>query len=63
MSNPNLQKHTLSLRRGDWDYIESVAAPHGIATSQVIRTLVANWVDAKRSEEPAPDTADFPEEL
>jgi len=44
------QKHTLHLREGDWDYIESLFKPNGIATSVVIRTLVSRYVDQKRQE-------------
>ena len=51
MSNPNLQKHTLNLRTGDWDYIESIAGPKGIGTSEVIRALVRDFVDKRRANE------------
>lgn len=50
----NLKKHTLNLRNGDWDYIESIAIPQGIATAEVIRLLVSNFVDRKRAEEGRP---------
>lgn len=46
----DLQKHTLYLREGDWDYLESLFRQSGIATSLVIRTLVSNYVDKKRKE-------------
>lgn len=49
----DLQKHTLHLREGDWDYLESMFKPNGIATSVAIRTLVSNFVDKKRKEEAA----------
>jgi len=49
----DLQKHTLSLRRGDWDYLESIFKPNGLPTSVAIRTLVSNFVDRKRQEERA----------
>lgn len=51
MSNPNIQKHTLNLRAGDWDYIESIARPSGIATSSVVRALVSDFVDKRRARE------------
>ena len=47
----DLQKHTLHLREGDWDYIESIYKSHGIATSLIIRSLVSNFVDKKRKQE------------
>ncbi len=43
-----LQKHTLNLRSGDWDYLESIFKPNGIATAIVVRTLVSNLVDKKK---------------
>ena len=47
----DLQKHTLHLRRGDWDYLESICKPNGLATSLAVRTLVSQYVDVKRAEE------------
>lgn len=48
-----LQKHTLNLREGDWDYLESIFKPNGIDVSFVIRSLVSKLVDTKRAEEAA----------
>jgi len=56
MSNSNLQKHTLNLRRGDWDFLESVYKPHGVGTSEVVRALVRDFVDKKRRESGANET-------
>lgn len=47
----DLQKHTLNLRKGDWDYLESICRPNGIATSLAVRSLISQYVDAKRAEE------------
>ncbi len=47
----DFHKVTLNLRPGDWDYIESIYKPNGIATSLVVRTLVSNFVDEKMKEE------------
>jgi hypothetical protein len=47
----DLQKHTLNLRTGDWDYLESIFKPNGIPTSTAVRTLISNFVDKKRAEE------------
>lgn len=64
MSNTHLQKHTLNLRRGDWDYIESVFDPRGISTSLVIRTLISNFVDTKKREQADDETSpDFDGDL
>lgn len=46
-----IKKHTLNLRAGDWDYLESMFKPNGVSTAIVIRTLVSNFVDKKRNEE------------
>jgi hypothetical protein len=46
----NLKKHTLHLRAGDWDFIESIFRPNGVPTAVVVRTLVSQFVDRKREE-------------
>jgi len=51
----DIHKHTLNLRTGDWDYIESVFYPQGVATSTVIRTIVSNYVDGLKSKENKPN--------
>lgn len=51
MAATNLQKVTLNLRPGDWDYIESIYKSNGIPTSQVIRKIVSNFVDARKTQE------------
>jgi hypothetical protein len=47
----DIQKHTLNLRKGDWDYLESMFKPNGVATAVAVRTLISNFVDRKRKEE------------
>ena len=47
----DLKKHTLFLREGDWDYLESIFRPNGVSTSVAVRTLVSNYVDKKKEEE------------
>lgn len=47
----DLQKHTLNLRAGDYDYLDSLLSPQGIPTAQYIRLLVAKQVDAFRAAE------------
>lgn len=46
-----IKKHTLNLREGDWDYLESMFKPNGIPTAVAVRTLISNFVDKKRDEE------------
>ena len=53
--NDALQKHTLNLRAGDWDYLDSVFASQGIATSTIFRRLVAQTVDHLRAHESPAD--------
>jgi hypothetical protein len=58
MPKPQRKKHTLWLRDGDWDYIESIFAPNGTSTSEAIRTLVSHYVDNKRAQEEEQDAID-----
>lgn len=53
MQNESLERKTLHFRQGDWDFLESVFRPNGIATSVAIRTIISRWVDARRQ----PDAA------
>lgn len=53
--NDALQKHTLNLRAGDWEYLDSVFAPQGISTSTIIRRVVAQTVDHFRAHESTAD--------
>lgn len=48
MQDPDLEKKTLNLRRGDWDFIESICRPRGIPTSVGVRTIISNYVEANR---------------
>jgi hypothetical protein len=50
-----LKKHTLFLRDGDWDYLTEVYSSRRIATSDVVRTLVAQFVDKLREAEGDPE--------
>ena len=47
----DIKKHTLNLRNGDWDFLESMFKPNGIATAVAVRTIISNYVDKKREEE------------
>jgi len=53
MAKADLTKHTLNLRQGDFDYLESVYRESGTPTSHIIRTLVARHVDGLRAKEAA----------
>ena len=50
MADP-LHKHTLNLRAGDWDYIESIYRARGIPTALVVRKIVSTFVDRLRAKE------------
>lgn len=55
MTNPDLQKHTLNLRAGDWDYITARFASKGHHTSTIVRTVVSRFVDAMKDQEEKSD--------
>lgn len=59
----DIEKKTLNLRSGDWDYIESIAKPQGLPTSEVIRLLVSNYVDGKKRAETPSNFNDLDLEL
>jgi hypothetical protein len=53
MTREHLQKHTLNLRPGDYDYLTDVFGPHSIPVSVVIRKIISKYVDQlKRKEGP-----------
>lgn len=49
----DLSKHTLNLREGDWNYLESVYQQQGVATAAIVRALVSRHVDDLRAKEQA----------
>lgn len=51
--NQDLQKVTLNLREGDWEYMTSILAPSGVHTSTFVRLLVSRRVDELRGLEAA----------
>jgi hypothetical protein len=53
----DLTKHTLNLRQGDWDFLESVYQQQGVPTAAVVRALVSGHVNKLRNRESttAPD--------
>lgn len=53
MKRNELQKHTLNLRKGDWDYIDTVCRPQGVATGLLVRTIISQYVDNLREREAA----------
>lgn len=61
MSKDKLQKHTLFLRKGDWEYIESVFQARGYPTSAIVRRVISRFVDTLSAE--AKDTIDMDQEL
>lgn len=40
-----LQKHTLNLREGDWEYLETVYSRQMTPVSAVVRKIVSTYVD------------------
>lgn len=57
--NPDLQKHTLNLRRGDIDYLDSVYRSRGVPVSMIIRDLISGHVDKLRANEPPITVSDL----
>lgn len=51
MPKPDLHKHTLNLRAGDWDYITARFSQHNKSTSDVVRSIVSRFVDALREQD------------
>lgn len=51
MAKPDLQKHTLNLRAGDWDYITARFARDGHHTSTIVRSVVSKFVDALQDQD------------
>jgi len=43
--NEDLQKHTLNLREGDWDYLERVFSERGYPVSSIVRNVISHYVD------------------
>ena len=46
-----LQKHTLNLRAGDYEYLDSLFGSQGLKAAVVIRTIVSRSVDHYRKQE------------
>lgn len=57
MKNPSdqLQKHTLNLRAGDFDFLSAFYEPRGIKGSQALRYIISREVDRLRASENQPD--------
>lgn len=51
-----LEKKTMLLREGDWDFLTDYYQPKGVTTSLLIRELVSSHVDKLRAAQaPAPN--------
>ena len=62
-ADPDLQKHTLNLRRGDYDWLRYFCADKDIKASKIIQSLVSKGVDRlKAAHESATPTAN-PDQL
>lgn len=47
--NPDLEKHTINLRSGDYAFLATICEPRGIPVAQLIRTIISDFVDKKRA--------------
>lgn len=63
MANENLQKHTLLLRRGDFDFLEGAFHARGVPPSIVIRKLVSKLVDSLRQDASAEELTEIKGDL
>lgn len=50
MPKPDLKKHTLFLRDGDFDFLTVAFSARGLPASYVIRDVVARYVDALKAQ-------------
>lgn len=55
MSKVPLQKHTLHLRKGDWEYLQSVYGHIDRPVSSVVRQIVSTFVDNLKAAEEGVD--------
>lgn len=46
-----LEKTTVNLRQGDFDYLKKRAASRGLTTSVILRYIVSRFVDEDRQSE------------
>lgn len=49
--DPDLSKHTINLRRGDIDYIATIAQANGIPSAFIVRKIISNFVDKMKAKE------------
>jgi hypothetical protein len=54
MPKVEIQKHTLNLRAGDYARISEIFAPDNISAANVIRRVIARYVDSFNTN-PAPE--------
>lgn len=57
MARDEKKKHTLFLRAGDFDYLDSLLRHKGISASSAIRRVISRYVDDLRSRENPLDTS------
>ena len=62
MARSDLQKHTLNLRTGDYDYLSRFYHSRGVTAADVIRSIISQHVDALQKMEP-PTKVDLPDDL
>jgi hypothetical protein len=49
MRSDELEKKTLNLRRGDWEFLTETYQPKGVNTSTLVRKVISNLVDRIRA--------------
>ena len=46
-----LEKKTLNIRKGDWDFLTDIYQPRGLSTSEVVRKIISLHVEHIRSKQ------------
>lgn len=65
MPKPDLQKHTLLLREGDYEFLNSIYRAKRLTAAVVIRALVSSAVDRIKQQanlSESPDLQELPDE-
>lgn len=55
----DLSKHTIHLRAGDYAYLSTLCATRAIPTAQLVRSIIAKFVDASKAKEKPADLGDL----
>lgn len=57
--DPDLTKHTLNLRAGDYAYISTLCESRSIPTALLIRRIISKFVDERKAKQVTPEIGDL----